>query len=148
MYLEETHKLSEYNLKYDAVLELSSKIKVQLLKEEIGTKIIHIARTKKIKDLKELIVRDYKVPMEKLLLKLGSDILDDELVLDDLVYVGDEIIHQIVDPNLDCRTECIAEGYDYCVDFTKPGSKGKCCSDEECKTNLTCSNTQNKGIPI
>jgi hypothetical protein len=56
--------------------------------------------------------------------------LEDDSVLDSLVYGKEDMIHQIVDPKLECRTECIDEGFDYCVDFSNPGSEGRCCSDE------------------
>lgn len=88
----EKDKLLTYNLKYESILELSTKIKVDLLKEELGIVIMHLSRTKKVGDLKVLINRDHGISMEKLLLKLGDVILDDESVLEDLVYEGDEII--------------------------------------------------------
>jgi len=67
-YLNESDKLLKYKLKYDSVIELSTKVKVKLLTQPLEAVTIHISNTKKVKDLKALIIRDYGIPLEKLIL--------------------------------------------------------------------------------
>ena len=98
-----------------------------------------------ISDLKDMIAAaDLNLPIQELLLISGADssILADDREIGSANPDLEADVFQMINPNLRCRTECIAQGFVYCTnkafisyvgdDRTR---NGKCCSESTCQSD-------------
>ena len=54
------------------------------------------------------------------------------------------VLVQYINPALDCKSECITQGYNYCIkNDINSITAGECCQGNDCKNeNKFCSNTE------